>query len=267
MKLAQRILQAALLLVGLLLIAPPAQAVGTVTLSTREPTENDGRWKLNMTINYGSTPPLPHIPMLFIFTPKVLYERSLTDQSPEKPVITKIPLHNQQSINESMDVGFSDASGKLFQTTKFDFVIRRDHGFEAGEYDLQIKRSDDGVQVGPTIKLTLKGENPIVDRRAIVFAGEKKPKKKDEAKTDETKKDEAAETKDTAEPAPAEAAPTDETPEAAPEVPAVPPKQGGCGCIVAGDAPSSSSSSPYAALALATLGLALTRRMRSRAAS
>src|SRR6185369_15576207 len=118
----------------------------------------------------------------------VLYERSLTDKSPEKPVLTRMPLQNQQPINESMDVGFSDASGKIFKVTKFDFVIRREHGFEAGEYDLKIKRTDDGVQMGQTIRIILKGDNPVVDRRAIVFAGDGK-KKPDEKKAD-AKKDE-----------------------------------------------------------------------------
>ena len=93
-----------------------------------------------------------------------------------------------------MDVGFSDATGKIFKVTKFDFVIRRDHGFEAGEYDLKIKREDDGVQMGQTIRLVLKGDNPIVDRRAIVFAGDKPKSKKVEADkpADEEKKDEPA---------------------------------------------------------------------------
>ncbi len=259
-----RLLSFALLVASSLFFVRPVHAAGSVKLSTRTPDEVNEKWKLNMTINYGSTPPLAHIPMLFIFTPKVLYERALTDQSPEKPIINKIPLQNQQSINESMDVGFSDASGKIFNITKFDFVIRRDHGFEAGEYDLQIKRSDDNVQIGPTIKLTLKGENPIVDRRAIVFAGAKKSKKTekkddepkgDEAKGDEPKGDEAAPSAPTAdEPEPGEG----------PEVPAVPPKQGGCGCVVAGD--SGSAPAPLGALAFAVLGLsaAFARRSLSR---
>src|SRR5262245_17726198 len=166
----------AALLLGVFLVANDAHAAGTVTIKDRAPSESDGRWKLNLTIDYGGIPHLAHVPMIFSFQPMVLYERSLTDKSPEKPVLTKMPLQNQQTINESMDVGFSDASGKIFKITKFDFVIRRDHGFEAGEYDLKIKRTDDGVQMGQTIRIVLNGENAVVDRRAMVFAGDKKKK-------------------------------------------------------------------------------------------
>src|SRR5262245_22962168 len=121
-----------------------------------------------MTMNYGGTPPTAHIPMLFSFTPTVLYERTLTDKSPTTPVINKIPLSNQQPINQSMDVGFSDfATGQVFTVTKFDFLIRRDHGFEAGEYTLVIKRTSDGAQMGSQLRVVLQGDNPIVDRRAI----------------------------------------------------------------------------------------------------
>ena len=241
------------ILVGALVALPGvALAAGTVTLSTREPIEVDGRWKLNMTINYGGIPTIPHIPMIFSFEPKVLYERALTDKSPEKPTLTKLPLQNQTTINESMDVGFSDASGKVFKITKFDFVIRRDHGFEAGEYELKIKRQDDGAQMGRTIRIILKGDNPVVDRRAIVFAGDKGKKKKDDKKADE-KKDEPAPQEKKDEPPPAE------TPAVDPNAPPpVPPKQGGCGCLVAGD----TAPSPAGALAALALALAFVARRR-----
>ena len=249
------LLGAALLaaLFALITLAPrPALAGGTVTLASREPVEDDGKWKLKMSIDYGSIPQLPHIPMIFSFTPTVLYERALTDKSPEKPVINRMPLSNQQGIHESMDVGFSDGTGKIFKVTKFDFVIRRDHGFEAGEYDLKIKREDDGVQMGQTIRLVLKGDNPVVDRRAIVFAGDKPKKKKGEDAKPEEKKDEEKK-----EPA-AEEKKADEGEEKKGEdVPKVPPKQGGCGCEVAGDA------GPRGG-ALAGLGIALVLAARRR---
>ena len=167
------ILSSLLLLACLFVPRRSAVAAGTATPSTREPVEEDGKWKLKFTIGIGSPPALPHVPMLFVFTPTVLYERSLTDKTGDKPIINRIPLQNQQPINESLDVGFSDGTGKVFPITKFDFVVRREHGFEAGEYDLKIKREGDGVQIGQTIKLTLKGDNVVVDRRAMVFAGEK----------------------------------------------------------------------------------------------
>lgn len=256
----RRLLLLAFTLLGFFLAPRAAHATGSVTLSTREPVEVDGKWKLVMTIDYGSVPHLPHIPMLVVFTPTVHYDLSLTDKSPDKPVLIRQPLQNQQSINEGLDVGFSDASGKIFKVTKFDFVIRRDHGFEAGEYDLKIKREDDGVQLGQTLKLVLKGDNPVVDRRAITFAGEKKGKKdekKDEEKKDEAKADAPKENEtplENAEPRPEDIAPAP---------PPVEPKQGGCGCVVAGDSAPGSA----AALAALALGAAVSLRRRTRRAA
>lgn len=245
----------ALGVLGVLLPSRPALALGSVTLATREPVEADGRWKLAMTIDYGSIPPIPHVPVIFSFTATMLYERALLDKTGDKPQTVRLPLSNQQSINEGMDIGFADASGKTFKITKFDFVIKRDHGFEAGEYDLKIKREDDGAQIGQTIKLVLKGENPIVDRRAITFAGEK-PKKKGEEK-----KGDAAEEKKPAEeekkPAEGEEKKADGDEGATP--PAVEKKQGGCGCVVVGDAETGGAG---ALMALALVGLAVARRRR-----
>ena len=255
----RRLLLLALSLLGFFLAPRVAHATGSVTLVSREPVEVDGKWKLNMTIDYGGIPHLPHIPMLVVFTPTVHYDLSLTDKSPEKPVLLKIPLQNQQSINEGLDVGFSDASGKIFKVTKLDFVIRRDHGFEAGEYDLKLKREDDGVQLGQTLKLTLKGDNPVVDRRAMTFAGEKKSKKdvkkdekKDEAQADAPKENETP--LENAEPRPEDIAPAP---------PPVDPKQGGCGCVVAGESAPGSA----AALAALAIGAAVTLRRRARRAA
>jgi len=232
----------ALAMAFVLIVPSHAYAVGTVTLATKEPQESDGKWKLNFTINYGGKPHIAYIPMIFSFTPTMIYERSLTDQSPEKPVITRLPLQNQVSMNESMDVGFSNAKGEIFNVTKFDFVIKRAKGFEAGEYDLKITRAEDGAQMGQTIKLKLQGENTIVDRRAMVFSGEKKkkPEEKKEEASDEKKEGDAAASGDSS----GDSSASGETPSEAP--PAVEPKQGGCGCRVA-DASMGSSA------ALATL--------------
>lgn len=257
---ALRILLAAIMLVGVTLAPRSAHAAGTVSIENLSPTESDGRWKLKMTINYGGVPHIGHIPMLFIFTPTVLYERALTDQSGERPILNKIPLQNQQAINESMDVGFANAEGKVFAITKFDFVIRRDHGFEAGEYKLEIKRQDDGVRMGNVMTLKLMGDNPIVDRRAISFAGEKKEKKKpaeDAAKAEGDKKEEPAPASDPSEPPPGS---SDTEGAAAP--PPVPPKQGGCGCrVITSDSDETDSLKGALALALA-VGLVLRRAQR-----
>jgi MYXO-CTERM domain-containing protein len=258
----RRLLALLLSLVGFFLAPRLAHATGSVTLSTREPQEVDGKWKLVMTIDYGSVPHLPHIPMLVVFTPTVHWDLSLTDKSPEKPVLLKIPLQNQQPINEGLDVGFADASGKVFKITKFDFVIRRDHGFEAGEYDLKIKREDDGVQIGQTLKLVLKGDNVVVDRRAMTFAGDKKSKKedkKDDGDKKEADKDAPKENEtplENAEPNPADA----------PAPPPVAPKQGGCGCVVAGDTTAPGGAAALAALAIGAVVMRSRNRRTRRAA-
>lgn len=238
-----------------LLVPRPALAFGTVSLASREPAEADGRWKLAMTIDYGSVPQIPHVPVIFSFQPTVLYERALLDKTGDKPQLNRIPLSNQQTINEGMDIGFADASGKVFKITKFDFVIKRDHGFEAGEYDLKIKREDDGAQIGQTIRLILKGDNPIVDRRAITFAGDK-PKKKGEAKKDDEEKKAAPVEEKKAGPEEEKKADGDEG--------AIPPpvekKQGGCGCLVAGDAGDAGAGM---VIALALAGAVVARRRRA----
>ncbi len=249
----------AIALAFVLFVPSHAFATGTITLTSKEPDEADERWKLYFSINYGSKPHIAYIPMIFSFTPTMIYERSLTDQSPEKPVITRLPLQNQISINESMDVGFSNAKGEVFTTTKFDFVLKRSKGFEAGEYDLKITRAEDGAAMGQVIKLKLKGENPIVDRRAMVFAGDRKKKKPDE------KKDENADEKkdgegDTSSAASDSSSSSSETPTEGP--PATPPKQGGCGCRVADESAGSSS-----ALALLLLGASVAWRRRVRDAN
>lgn len=241
----------ALALAFVLIVPSHAFAAGTVSLATKEPQESDGKWKLVFTIDYGAKPHIAYIPMIFSFTPTMLYERSLTDQSPEKPVITRLPLQNQVSMNESMDVGFSNAKGEVFKVTKFDFVIKRAKGFEAGEYDLKITRADDGVQMGQTIKLKLQGENTIVDRRAMVFSGEKKKKpeeKKEDASDEKKDGDAAASGGDSSGDSSASGDAPTETP------PAVEPKQGGCGCRVA-DASMGSSTAVAALLFGALVGL------------
>ena len=257
---------------SLLALALPsrAHAAGTVQIKSLQVDEVDGKWKLNMTINYGATPHLAHIPMIFSFEHTMQYERALTDQSGEKPVLVKRALSNQTPVNESMDVGFSDGTGKVFNITKFDFVIRRDRGFEAGEYTLKIKREGDGVAVGTPQKLVLKGDNPIVDRRAIVFSGEKKKDKAQEGdkassgggddKKDPAEKKDASEA--SADTSPAEKDPSPET-ETPPGPPSEPPKQGGCGCRLA----DANTPSPLGALALAGLAALVCRRRQRRKAS
>lgn len=237
----------------LILVTNAAHAVGTLTITNTSPQENDGRWKLHVTMNMGRLADIPHVPMIFRFTPTVLYERALEDKTGDKPVLNRKPLVNQTPINESMDVGFSDGSGKVFPTTKFDFMLRRDRGYEAGEYDFVVIRSSDGAQIGQKQRIKLLGDNPVIDRRAMVFVADKKEKKPE---TKPAEADAAA----TAAPEAEEpvASPTSEPTEEAPAPPPVEPKQGGCGCRVAGGQES-------AAAGMAGLGLAalLARRRRA----
>jgi hypothetical protein len=227
-----RLLLALLVTAAAILAPSEARAAGTVQISTREPVEEEGKWKLKFTIDHGGAPPIGHVPMLFSFQAMVLYERALMDKTGEKPIVNKIPLQNQQPIIESLDVGFADASGKIFAKTKFDFVIRRDRGFEAGEYELKIKRAGDGVQMGQPIRLILKGDNPIVDRRAIVFAGEKKKKPEGEKTAQAAPPPSDPKEDKVPEPPPGGWEPK---PDSAVEPPPVEPKQGGCGCRVVPD--------------------------------
>jgi MYXO-CTERM domain-containing protein len=259
-----RLLAVALAFASVLLAPRAALAAGTVTVQNTSPEEVNGRWKLMMTIKLPAPPPIAHVPMIFSFDHKVEYERQLNDKSPDKPVLVKKNLTGQTPINEGMDVGFSDASGKTFPLTKFDFVIRRDHGFEAGEYTLTIKRESDGAAIGSPIHLRLQGDNEVVDRRAMVFGtGKEKDTKKVQAderntgkKGDEAKKDEAKDEKkdEAVEPAAPEAPAAE-----APAPPAVPPKQGGCGCRVAGEPAGGAG----LAVALVAIGLAALRRRRA----
>ncbi len=248
-----------------------ALALGTVRAEKTSLDEVDGRWKMKLVMDYGSQPEINFVPMLFVFTPTMLYERACTDESKGKPILNKIPLQNQQSINEQLDVGFSDGTGKTFKETHFDFLIRRDRGFEAGEYTLEIKRASDAKTMGSKIKLVLNGNNKPVDRRAMTFAGEK-PKNDPCNPPDEKPADSGGgDTK----PAPKQdkPAPANQDVHADGEIPLpqdteppppVPPKQGGCGCELA------SESTPDVALwkmiPLLGVGLLGARRIR-RAAS
>jgi hypothetical protein len=264
------------LVIGLSLVATGAPrsafALGTVKVEKSTLEEVDGRWKLKLVMDYGSQPEINFVPMLFVFTPTMLYERACTDQSKDKPIINKIPLQNQQSINEQLDVGFSDGTGKTFKETHFDFMIRRDRGFEAGEYTLEIKRASDAKTMGSKIKLVLNGNNKVVDRRAMNFVGEKKKDDPCISPPDEK----AADTKPAGDAPKGDGGKKDAPPAGTEDVhadgeiplpkdstdapPPVPPKQGGCGCELAAPA----DRSPWALGAMVGVALVVGRRLRRR---
>lgn len=250
-----------LVYVVVMLVPGLAFAAGSVKVDKTQIDEDDGRWKLNMTIQYGGTPHVGHVPMVFQFTQTMHYERALTDESPKTPVERRVPLQGQQPINEDMDVGFSDPSGKLFDRTKFSFVIRRDRGFEAGEYTLKITRSTDGATMGQPIKLILKGENPIIDRRAIVFVADDKKKKKPE-EAPAPAGDPSGEGEEPVDDASGDDGLGDADLAGEPEgPPPEPPKQGGCGCRVPGSSSGTTGEGAgLSVLALLALGALLRRR-------
>lgn len=233
-----------------------ALARGSVQLANTSPEESDGNWSLSFTVNYGGKPDLAHVPVVLSFRMTTLYERSYTDESGDKPVLRKVPIdagsQRGQEINLPTDIGFADGSGKIFNTTKFKIKIRRDRDFEAGEYTLTVRLAAGGT-LGSPIRLTLQGENPVVDRRAIIFHSDKKSKPK--AKPEE--KYPASEDPDPlAEDDDDDAAGDDEPVEKPPQEK---PKNGGCGCRVTGPEP---LAAPYWLILAALGGLAAARRRR-----
>lgn len=249
---------------AVVLFSVPAFAFGTVNMKSTSLDEVDERWKLEMDINYGSVPEMGHIPFDFVFTMTTYYEYSITDGDKE-PVIRPKPMQNQQPSRESVDIDFADAKNKVWPRTKFQIAIKRDRGFEAGEYTLVIKRSSDGATMGQPIRLRFNGKNKLVDRRAMDFtknADAGAPKGKGKDKATEEKKDESS--------APAAAEPTEaKTEEGAKgeeEAKAPPPVEKrpgshGCGCSTVG-----SQSASWAAAGLGLLGatVLVSRRRRRR---
>jgi MYXO-CTERM domain-containing protein len=144
-----------------------ASAAGSFKLRSTEVNEVSGAWHIYVNLELPKPPSTAHQPMRFLFTKTVAYERSLVDGRSE-PVLNRQVLQNQTPSIESVDVGFADATGKIFKGTRFDFGLTRARGYEAGEYTVEVRTSDN-TKIGAPQKLILKGDNPVVDRRAIAF--------------------------------------------------------------------------------------------------
>lgn len=211
----------------------PAAAAGRVvwkSTTVKERTKNES-WRLEMEIHLPRAPEIAHKSMKFEFTQTAEFERSLVDGQ-EGPQTRTVPLTNQQSIIESQTVGFMDpGTGQTQARTRFSFKVTRAHGYKAGTWKVKIKDGDSGQPIGTETTLRLEGENPVVDRRSIVFHGNKK---KDEKKEEgDTGSDESS----GEEPAPSDAAdapPADEPDASEPEgegqvPPSIEEKPGG-GC-------------------------------------
>ena len=172
MNVVSRWLTVAVLALAVFFTVRPALAVGSAKLNSSSVEENGGAWRIRVTLDLGKAPTIAHVPMKFVFNRTAVFERSLIDGSKE-PVTNRVSLQNQPPSVESMEVDFSNAMGKIWKGTSFDFSLPRDRGYEAGEYKLQIRTSD-GTDIGSAMQITLKGENKVVDRRSITFEAKKK---------------------------------------------------------------------------------------------
>jgi len=248
------------MLLGCLLVAAPVLAAGRVEWKSKSVAERDSKsWRIELTIYLGKAPDTAYVPMKFEFQPTSYFERSMNDG--DKLIERTVPLVHQQSIIETVDVGFLDpGTAKIQNRTKFSFNVTRAHDYAAGEYKVTIYDLRNDSKIGTPTNITLKGENEIIDRRSITFGGgEKKKKKPEEEKKDEEKKDEAAESDDAAaEEEKSEQVDLQDTSDEDLENDGeVKEKPGGCGCRMAG-----SETSSGAFLGVLLLGSALWRRRR-----
>jgi MYXO-CTERM domain-containing protein len=159
-----------------------AQAAGNFKLKSNSVNEVSGAWHVFVTIELPRPPATAHVPLKFLFTKDMVYERALIDGHSE-PVLNRQALQNQTPSVESLDVDFADGSGKIFKGTRFDFGLTRTRGYEAGEYKVQL-RTADGLDIGGSARITLNGDNPVVDRRSITFNAKEKSIKKVDDGTD-----------------------------------------------------------------------------------
>jgi MYXO-CTERM domain-containing protein len=181
-----------------LFVSSAAFAAGRVEWKTKNFKErSDKAWMLELAIYLPRAPDVAYVPMKFEFELVTYFERALIDGH-DGPVDTKTPMNGRQPLIETVDVGFMDAgTSKIEKRTRFSFKVKRDLGYEAGEYKVTIRDTRNGQQVGTPTTITFDGQNDVIDRRSIVFQGDtkkKKPEKKEESKAegdDGDKKDEA----------------------------------------------------------------------------
>lgn len=229
---------------------------------TIKPRSDGVSWNVEMTFFLSKPPDVPSVPMKFIFQETVAYERSLEDG--DKHTSRKVPLEGKQPNVESQDVGFLDPrTGKIEKRTKFSFKLHRDHGYECGEYKVTVRDARTDAMIGQPTTLILGGENEEIDRRSVVFSGEKKKEKKktDEGSTGDSEKKSDAEAdpgrdKSVDTQNKLEVPPEEDKGSAEPEE--IKKKPGGCGCTVPGEA---SGNSAHWAWLLAGAALLASRRV------
>jgi len=256
--------------VSILVLSASAQAAGRVEWKSKTFKErSDKAWMLELAIYLPRAPDVAYVPMKFEFELVTYFERALIDGK-EGPVDTKTPMSGRQPLIESVDVGFMDAgTSKIEKRTRFSFKVKRDLGYEAGEYKVTIRDTRNGQTVGAATTITFDGENEIIDRRSIVFQGDDKKKKKKEEKKEEGGEEKKESASDDGENKGEEGGGESSSDDGASsdgdegsdnaggdDPPPVEEKRG-CGCRVPG-APSAPGSS--IALTLGLVGLALMRR-------
>jgi MYXO-CTERM domain-containing protein len=249
-------------LVVTLLLASSAFAAGRIEWKSKTFKErSDKSWMLEFAVYLPRAPDVAYVSMKFEFEPTVYFERALVDGH-EGPVERKVPLSNQQLKIETVDVGFMDAAtAKIEARTRMSFKIKRELGYEAGEYKVTVRDTRNGQTVGAAQTIVFDGQNEIIDRRAMVFSGEKKKEKKPEEKqaTEEKKSDEGAADKSDDKADAAEGDKDSDGNSGHADPPPVEKKSGGCGCRMPGD----SAAGELGWLVPLALGAALMRR-RSR---
>ena len=250
-----------------LFLAVTAEASGSFKLRSTQVTEVSGGWHIYCDVALPKPPPLAHPTLKFLFTKVTLFERDLVDNSPN-PVVNRTPLTGQNPSVESLEVDFSDASGKIFNVTHFDFSLTRVRGYEAGEYKVQVRTSD-GADIGSPAMITLNGDHPVIDRRAMNFDSKGSSVKKvgtgvdagGVAKVDNS----VSAVPNNGDVAPAGSAPpflSDQAFQKQPEEMAQHPK--GCGCDVPGLDPAGTAQGVSALVGLgAGLGLLARRKRRA----
>ncbi len=250
---------------ALFTVAPRAAAGGSLKVRNAEAQEVAGSWRLFTTIELSRAPATAHVPMRFVFTKTAVFERALVDKSAD-PVVTLVPVVRATPTFESLDVDFSDATGKIFKGTRFDFALTRARGYEAGEYQLHL-RAPDGQEVGSGVRVVLRGNNAIVDRRSVTFNDTVAAKNHDPAKG--AKSDFANYEPPSRDVAPVGAAPSYVPREAFDPIDEerVKTRPRGCGCRAAGLTSVAAVDSSGAALGTAGMLMALSaaiRRLRRR---
>ncbi len=252
------------------MITAMATAAGRIDWGSKtlKPRSDGNSWNVDIKIYMPRPPDVPTVQLKFEFLQLVYYERAMVDG--DKLITRNVPMEGKQPVIETVDVGFLDpATSRIESRTRFTFKLHRDHGFDCGEYKVTVRDTRNGQMIGAPTTLILGGENEVIDRRSIVFSGEKKKPKKEEKKENsegggnseaEGKKSEAKEeASESAAPAQEEAPPAEEPAADGPGT--IKEKPGGCGCTVRGR-----SENPVSGgwLLLAASGLALARRTRVR---